>query len=98
MTPQSLIEVRFLDQALWQQCHKQHREKKEDTMTIVIQKTKVRKKFSEHGVQLPESSINLINDHLDRQILKMVRRCKDGNVKRLTPNLFHIALGKYHLG
>lgn len=64
-------------------------------MTIVIQKTKVRKRFSEQGVQLPESAINLINDHLDREVLKMVRRCKDGNVKRLTPDLFHIALGNY---
>ncbi len=64
-------------------------------MHTIIQKTKVRQRFSELGVQLPEATINLINEHLDRQVVKMVRRCKDGNIKRLQPNLFHIALGKY---
>lgn len=61
---------------------------------MIIQKTKVKKLFSENGVQLPNDSLELINDHLERSVLKMARRCKEGNVKRLLPRFFHIALGR----
>ena len=61
---------------------------------MIIQKTKVKKLLSENGVQLPNDSLELINDHLERSVLKMARRCKEGNVKRLLPRFFHIALGR----
>mgnify|MGYP000125513199 FL=1 len=57
---------------------------------------KLREKFKNAGVQLSATSINVINDHIDREISKMAQRCKDGNVKRLTPELFWIALGRYN--
>jgi len=64
-------------------------------MRIVIQKTKVRARFNELGVQVPEETISMLNDHVNRLVTRMARRCVDGNVKRLSPNLFHIALGRY---
>ena len=47
----------------------------------MIQVSKVKKIFNE-------------NDDFNRQIRLMAKRCKEGNVKRLTPSTYHIALGK----
>ena len=59
----------------------------------MIQVTKVKKIFHDHGVQLSVQALNMIKEDIDRGIKKMAERCKDGNVKRLTPQTFHIALG-----
>ena len=45
------------------------------------------------GVQLSAESLNMIRDDFSRHIKKMVIRCRDGNVRRLTPETYHIALG-----
>jgi len=37
--------------------------------------------------------MKLINDVVEREVQRMVSRCVEGNVKRLTPGLFYIALG-----
>jgi len=55
---------------------------------------KLKETFHNLGVQLPTDTVNLIDDHIDREIYKMAIRCKHGNVKRLTPELFWVALGK----
>ncbi len=60
--------------------------------TVYIKK--LRETFKQFGVQLPATTINMIDDHFDREIYKMAIRCKHGNVKRLTPELFWVALGK----
>jgi hypothetical protein len=60
---------------------------------MVINKVRVKKIFNDSGVQCPVSTLNIIDDILQRQIKNMVTRCLDGNVKRLTPELIWIALG-----
>ena len=61
----------------------------------MIQVTKLKKIFHNHGVQLSAKALNMIRDDINRQLEKMAKRCKDGNVKRLTPETYHIALGKW---
>jgi len=61
----------------------------------MIQITKLKKIFHNHGVQLSIKALNMIKDDINRQFEKMAINCKDGNVKRLTPETYHIALGKW---
>ena len=61
----------------------------------MIQVTKVKKIFHDHNVQLSVTALNMIKEDIDRKLRKMAERSKDGNVKRLTPETYHIALGKY---
>ena len=61
----------------------------------MIQVTKVKKMFHDNNVQLSVQAINMIKEDIDRKLRKMAERCKDGNVKRLTPETYHIALGNY---
>jgi len=61
----------------------------------MIQVTKVKKVFHDAGVQLSSNAINMIKDDISRQIRLMAKRCKNGNVKRLTTSTYHIAMGKY---
>ena len=63
----------------------------------MIQKTKVKKMFNDAGVQCSVATLNVLEDHLRREVNKMVARCIDGKVKRLTPGLFWIALGKTNI-
>ena len=62
------------------------------TLTI----TKVKRHFHRYGVQLSAEMIKILDDHFAREIDKMAKRCKEGNIKRLTPDIFWVALG--HLG
>lgn len=59
----------------------------------MIQKTKIKKLFNAQGIQCPVSTLNQIEEILIRQVNTMAKRCKEGNVKRLTPELMWIALG-----
>jgi hypothetical protein len=59
----------------------------------MVQTSKVKKTFNAMGVQLSAESLNMIRDDFSRHIKKMVIRCRDGNVRRLTPETYHIALG-----
>lgn len=61
----------------------------------MIQKTKIKKLFNAQGIQCPVSTLNQIEEILTRQVNTMAKRCKEGNVKRLTPELMWIALGKW---
>jgi fructose-1-phosphate kinase PfkB-like protein len=63
----------------------------------MIQKTKVKKAFNTTGVQISSSALAMMNDHIAREIQKYANRCKSGNVKRLTPELFYVALGNYEM-
>ena len=60
----------------------------------VINKSNVKKVFNKQGIQCPISTLNLIEEHLTRLIKHMANNCKEGNVKRLTPELLWIALGR----
>ena len=62
----------------------------------MLQKTKVKKIFNDEGVQLPEETFMLLDDEVRRIITRWAKRTVDGNVKRLTPDLFWVALGRYN--
>ena len=59
----------------------------------MIQVTKVKKIFHDNNVQLSVQALNMIKEDIDRGLRKMAERCKEGKVKRLTPETYHIALG-----
>ena len=61
----------------------------------MLQKTKVKKVFNDEGIQLPEETFMLIDDEVKRIITRWAKRTVDGNVKRLTPDLFWVALGRH---
>jgi len=63
----------------------------------IIKITTVRQVFKNHGIQLGSGAAETIDDEIGRRINVMAERCKDGNIKRLTPDLFWIALGNYNL-
>ena len=62
----------------------------------MLQKTKVKKIFNDEGVQLPEETFMLLDDEVRRIITRWANRTVEGNVKRLTPDLFWVALGRYN--
>ena len=62
----------------------------------MLQKTKVKKIFNDTGVQLPEDTFILLNDEVKRIITRWAKRTVDGNVKRLTQDLFWVALGRHN--
>ena len=51
--------------------------------------------FNEAGIQVNLNALNMLDDHLNRIVHKWVQNTKDGNVRRLTPELLWIALGKF---
>lgn len=51
--------------------------------------------FREQKVQLNPDAIQMIDDHLKREVTMMAQRLKDGNFKRLTPEYFHFAIGEW---
>ena len=50
--------------------------------------------FHQKGMQITPGAIEMIQDDLRRKVRHMAKRCKNGNVKRLTEEIFFIALGK----
>ena len=63
--------------------------------TNSLTRTYIKNAFKTEGIQLPGETLNLIVDHFRYEIANMTIRCKKGNVKRLTPDLFYIALGRH---
>ena len=59
-----------------------------------INQTVIKKEFSKARVQLSANTLDMINRELLMTVKRMAQRCVDGNVKRLTPELFYVALGK----
>ena len=55
----------------------------------------VKECFKQQKVQLSKETIDNIMYHLRVQVSKMALRSKECNIKRLTPDLLHLALGKY---
>ena len=60
--------------------------------SIVVNKLK--REFHRRGIQITAGAINILDDHIHRQIVNMAGRCKDGNVKRLTEELIWVAIGR----
>jgi hypothetical protein len=57
-------------------------------------KKEIRQVFKNSKVQLSSDALTLIQEDLKRKVTTMAKRCSDGNVKRLTSDLYFIALGK----
>ena len=57
-------------------------------------KSYIKKVFKDKDVQLGKGSIEMIEHELQVQITLIANRCKHGNLKRLTPELFWVAMGK----
>jgi hypothetical protein len=62
----------------------------------MIQKTKLKREFNKSGLQITSEAVEMLDDHIHRQVIKMVNRVKEGNVKRLTVDLIWVALGNYN--
>ena len=62
----------------------------------MIQKTKLKSEFNKSGLQITSEAVDMLDDHIHRQVIKMVNRVKEGNVKRLTVDLIWVALGNYN--
>ena len=50
--------------------------------------------FNKKGVQIGEGTLDLIYSEIRILVTVMADRCQEGNIKRLTPDLFWAALGK----
>ena len=50
--------------------------------------------FKEAGVQLGKGAIDQIEYELNQVVKRMANRGSEGNLKRLTPEIFYIARGK----
>ncbi len=59
---------------------------------IVVNKLK--REFHRRGIQITTGAVNILDDHIHRQIVNMAGRCKDCNVKRLTEDLKWVAIGR----
>ena len=57
-------------------------------------KSEIKQIFKDNGVQLGKGTIESIDHEAKLMVKRMTIRCKQGNVKRLTPDLIWIALGK----
>ena len=62
----------------------------------MIQKTKLKREFNKSGLQITSEAVEMLDDHIHRQVIKMVDRVKEGNVKRLTVDLIWVAIGNYN--
>ena len=60
---------------------------------MLIRANQVRKQFNEADIQVSDAAVKLIDEVVAIEVEKMVKRCGYGNVRRLTPGLFFIALG-----
>ena len=56
-------------------------------------KKEIRGIFKEHNVQLTADALTMIEEDMKRKVRIMAKRCNFGNVKRLTSDLYFIALG-----
>tara|TARA_R110000824_G_scaffold11938_2_gene52533 strand:+ start:1321 stop:1527 length:207 start_codon:yes stop_codon:yes gene_type:complete len=53
----------------------------------MLQKTKVKKIFSKNKVQLPDETLDFLDNEINRLIESWALRCKTENIKRLTVDL-----------
>jgi hypothetical protein len=57
-------------------------------------KTIIKKEFKNAGVQIGGGAMDSIEYELNCFVRRMARRCSEGNLKRLTPELMWCALGR----
>jgi len=57
-------------------------------------KKEIKDIFHRNNVQLSPGAYLMLEDDIRRKVRMMAKRCKNGNVKRLTEDLYYIAIGK----
>ena len=53
----------------------------------MLQKTKVRKVFNKHKIQLPKETLDFLDSEVSRMIERWALNCKNNNIKRITLDL-----------
>ena len=59
----------------------------------MVNMSKMKKAFHNEDLQISAETINIPNDEIKRTVSRWVKNTKDGNVKRLTPELVWVAYG-----
>tara|TARA_R100001082_G_scaffold100775_1_gene70036 strand:+ start:1012 stop:1200 length:189 start_codon:yes stop_codon:yes gene_type:complete len=62
-----------------------------------MNKKQIKQIFKNNNVQLGAGSLEVIEDELNRYVRILAVNCNNGNVKRLTPDLMWVALGRHEL-
>jgi hypothetical protein len=57
-------------------------------------KSEIKQIFKDNNLQLGKGAIEFIDHEAKLMVKRMALRCKQGNLKRLTPELMYIALGR----
>tara|TARA_R110000824_G_scaffold164928_5_gene341422 strand:- start:1722 stop:1907 length:186 start_codon:yes stop_codon:yes gene_type:complete len=57
-------------------------------------KIQIKKEFKNAGVQIGGGTMDSIEYELNCFVRRMANRCNEGNLKRLTPELMWVALGR----
>ena len=53
----------------------------------MLQKTKVRKIFSRHKIQLPAETLDFLDSEVSRMVERWALSCKNNNIKRISLDL-----------
>tara|TARA_R100001480_G_scaffold2704_1_gene7480 strand:- start:46 stop:276 length:231 start_codon:yes stop_codon:yes gene_type:complete len=53
----------------------------------MLQKTKVRKVFNKHKIQLPTETLDFLDSEVSRMIERWALNCKNNNIKRISLDL-----------
>jgi len=61
----------------------------------MLNKKKVKEIFHSNDLQINTEALNMLDDEVKRLLRKWAKNCKDGNIKRLTPDLMWVAKGHY---
>jgi hypothetical protein len=59
-------------------------------------KTNIKKMFSQHNIQIGSNAMDMIEQEMMFLCQRMAKRCVEGNIKRLTPEMFWVAMGNYN--
>lgn len=62
-----------------------------------MNKKQIKEIFKNNNVQLGAGSLEIIEDELNRYVRILAVNCNNGNVKRLTPDLMWVALGRHEI-
>jgi len=61
----------------------------------MLNKKKTKAIFHSHNIQVNTEALNLLDSKVKEMVNKWAKNCKNGNIKRLTPNLMWVAEGYY---
>jgi len=59
----------------------------EEKRKRMLQKTKVRKIFNKHKIQLPAETLDFLDSEVSRMVERWALSCKNNNIKRISLDL-----------